>query len=179
MIWATVNSRSCFCWLHRAFPSLAAKNIISLILVLTIWWCPCVESKVMINNKGLLLENRTCCCCGCLVTKSCPTLTWSHGLQSTVLLCPWNFPGKNTGAGCHFLLQGIFPTQTAGSKDITLLTKVRIVKAIVFLLVIYGWESWTIKTAEYWRIDAFQPLEKTLESPLNHKEIKLANPKWN
>ena len=30
------------------------------------------------------------------------------------LLCPWNFPGKNIGVGCHFLLQGIFPTQ--GSK---------------------------------------------------------------
>ena len=27
------------------------------------------------------------------------------------LLCPWDLPGKNTGAGCHFLLQGIFPTQ--------------------------------------------------------------------
>ena len=27
------------------------------------------------------------------------------------LLCPWNSPGKNTGVGCHFLLQGIFPTQ--------------------------------------------------------------------
>ena len=27
------------------------------------------------------------------------------------LLCPWDFPGKNTGMGCHFLLQGIFPTQ--------------------------------------------------------------------
>ena len=34
-----------------------------------------------------------------------------HGLQPTRLLCPWNFPGKNTGMGCHFLLQGIFPTQ--------------------------------------------------------------------
>ena len=28
-----------------------------------------------------------------------------------MLLCPWNFPSKNTGAGCHFLLQGFFPTQ--------------------------------------------------------------------
>ena len=36
---------------------------------------------------------------------------WPHGLQPTKLLCPQNFPGKNTGAGCHFLLQGIFPTQ--------------------------------------------------------------------
>ena len=35
----------------------------------------------------------------------------SHGLQPTRLLCPWNSPGKNTGVGNHFLLQGIFPTQ--------------------------------------------------------------------
>ena len=34
-----------------------------------------------------------------------------HGLQSTRLLCPWDFPGKDTGVGCHILLQGIFPTQ--------------------------------------------------------------------
>ena len=34
-----------------------------------------------------------------------------HGLWPTRLLCPWDFPGKNTGVGCHFLLQGIFPTQ--------------------------------------------------------------------
>ena len=33
------------------------------------------------------------------------------GLQLTRLLCPWGFPSKNTGPGCHFLLQGIFPTQ--------------------------------------------------------------------
>ena len=34
-----------------------------------------------------------------------------HGLFPSRLLCPWKFPGKNTGAGCHCLLQGIFPTQ--------------------------------------------------------------------
>ena len=34
-----------------------------------------------------------------------------HGLQPTRLLCPWDSPGKNTGVDCHFLLQGIFPTQ--------------------------------------------------------------------
>ena len=33
-----------------------------------------------------------------------------HGQQPSRLLCPWNFPGKNTGVGCYFLLQGIFPT---------------------------------------------------------------------
>ena len=42
------------------------------------------------------------------------------------------------------------------SRDITLLTKVRIVKAIVFPVVMYGCESWTIKKAEHYRIDAFE-----------------------
>ena len=37
--------------------------------------------------------------------------SWPNGLQPTRLLCPWNFPSKNTGVGCHVLLQGIFPTQ--------------------------------------------------------------------
>ena len=36
---------------------------------------------------------------------------WPHGLQPTRLLCPRDSPGKNTGADCHFLLQGIFSTQ--------------------------------------------------------------------
>ena len=36
---------------------------------------------------------------------------WPHGLQPTRLLCPWDFPGNSTGVDCHFLLQGIFPTQ--------------------------------------------------------------------
>ena len=36
---------------------------------------------------------------------------WPHGLQPTKLLCPWDSPGKNTGVGCHSLLQGIFRTQ--------------------------------------------------------------------
>ena len=46
-----------------------------------------------------------------LVAQLCPTLCDPHGLQPTRLLCPWDFPGKDTGVGCHFLLQGIFPTQ--------------------------------------------------------------------
>ena len=37
----------------------------------------------------------------------------SHGLQPTRFLHPWNFPGKSTGVGFHFLLQGIFPTQVS------------------------------------------------------------------
>ena len=42
------------------------------------------------------------------------------------------------------------------SRDITLPTKIHLVKAIVFPLVIYGFESWTVKKAERWRIDAFE-----------------------
>ena len=37
----------------------------------------------------------------CLVDKPCPTLLQPHGPQPTKLLCPWNFPDKNTGVGCH------------------------------------------------------------------------------
>ena len=36
---------------------------------------------------------------------------WPFGLQAIRLLCPWDFLGKNTEVGCHFILQGIFPTQ--------------------------------------------------------------------
>ena len=54
MIWATVSSWSCFCWLYRASTSLAAKNIISPILVLTIWWCPCVVFSWVVGRRCLL-----------------------------------------------------------------------------------------------------------------------------
>ena len=49
--------------------------------------------------------------CSCLVTKSCPTLLQPYRLQPIKFLCSWDFSGKNTAVGCHFLLQGIFPTQ--------------------------------------------------------------------
>ena len=44
-----------------------------------------------------------------------------HGLQPTRLLGPWDFPGKNTGLGFHFLLQGIFPTQGCNPRLLCLL----------------------------------------------------------
>ena len=146
---------------------------------------------------------------------------------------PWTFPGKTTGVGCHFLLQGVFPIQGSNpwvlrllhwqagslplshlgrvtslsnisshniniytvsdfilggskitadgdcsheikrrlllgrkvmtnldsilkSRDITLPTEVRLVKAMVFPVVMYGCESWTVKKAERRKIDAFE-----------------------
>ena len=67
------------------------------------------------------------------------------------------------------------------SRDITLPTKVRLVKAMVFPVVMYGCESWTLKKAEHQRTDAFELWcrEKTLESPLDCKEIQPVNPKGN
>ena len=60
------------------------------------------------------------------------------------------------------------------SRDITLPTKVCLVKAMVFPVIMYGCKSWTVKKAECQRIDAFELLqeEKTLESPLDCKEIQ-------
>ena len=66
---------------------------------------------------------------------------WSHGIKRRLLL----------GRKYMTNLEGILK-----SRDITLPTKVCIVKAMVFLVVIYGCESWTIKKAEYRRIDAFE-----------------------
>ena len=66
------------------------------------------------------------------------------------------------------------------SRDITLPTKVCLVKAIIFLVVMYGYESWTIEKAEHRIIDAFELwCWRTLESPLDCKEIKPVHPKGN
>ena len=67
------------------------------------------------------------------------------------------------------------------SRGITLPTKVHLVKALVFPLVMYGCESWIIKKAELQRIDAFELWcwRRLFESPLDCKEIKPVNPKGN
>ena len=66
------------------------------------------------------------------------------------------------------------------SKDITLPTKVRLIKAMVFPVVMYGCESWTMRklsTEELMLLTVV--LEKTLESPLDNKEIQPVHPKGN
>ena len=62
------------------------------------------------------------------------------------------------------------------SRDISLPTKVCLVKAMFFSVVMYGCESWTIKKAEHQRIDAFETVVLEHESPLDCKEIKPVNP---
>ena len=62
--------------------------------------------------KTLCFHCRDCCC---VVVQSLNRVTSCslrpHGLWPTRLLCPWDFPSKNTGEGSHFLLQGVFWTQ--------------------------------------------------------------------
>ena len=67
------------------------------------------------------------------------------------------------------------------SRDVTLPTKLHLVKAMVFPVVMYGCKSWTIKKAECKRIDSFELWcwKKTLESPLDCKEIYSVHPKGN
>ena len=71
------------------------------------------------------------------------------------------------------------PRHHLKSRDITLLTKIHLIKAMVFPVVMYACESWTIKKAEHQRIDAVELLEKTLESPLDCKEIQPVHSKGN
>ena len=66
------------------------------------------------------------------------------------------------------------------SRDVTLPTKVNLVKAMVFPVVMYEYESWTLKKAEHRRIDAFELwCWRRLESPLDNKEIKPVRAKGN
>ena len=76
MICATVSSRSCFCWLYRGCPSLAAKNKISLILVLTIWWW---QTE---NHNHRKLTN---------------LITWTTAVSNSVK--QWALPCRATGDG--------------------------------------------------------------------------------
>ena len=71
------------------------------------------------------------------------------------------------------------PDSVLKSRDITLLTKVHIVKAMVFPVVTCSCESWAINKAECQRIDAFETWCCTSESPLDIKKIKPVNLKGN
>ena len=64
--------------------------------------CSLHVSNVTLNKLLNLYTSVSCCVHNPL---SCQTLQL-HGLQLTRLLCPWDYPGKSTGVGCHFLLQG-------------------------------------------------------------------------
>ena len=94
----------------------------------------------------------------------------SHEIKRCLLL------GRNVMTNIDSILK---------SKDITLLTNVRWVKAMVFPVVMYGCQSWTIKKAEHWRTDAFELWcwRRHLRVPWNSKKsnqwvLKEINPEW-
>ena len=72
----------------------------------------CVREKCIHEDRDFELHDETFMfmMCVCSVAQLCLTLLTSW-IVFPRLLCPWNFPCKNTGVGCHLLLQGIIPTQ--------------------------------------------------------------------
>ena len=104
----------------------------------------------------------------------------------------WNTwaPKITSGGDCsheikrHLLLEGKGMRNLDSvlkSRDITLPTKVHIVKPMVFPVIMYGCETWTTKKAKCQRIDGFKLWcwRWLFKSPLDIKEIKPVNPKWN
>ena len=124
------RTSACLCPLNLMCSSLHPPQALSPYLVfftiLTILWnlvdciyflvhCQCTQLGYKVRREescvvhGCIPHIQHMCVC-VLVTQSCPTLQ-PHELQPTRILCLWNSPGKNTGVGCHFLLQRIFLTQ--------------------------------------------------------------------
>ena len=74
----------------------------------------------------------SCCCCCCKVTSVVSDSVRPHRRQPTRLRCPWAYPGKNTGVGCHFLLlslEQIWIILPPGEKEICLEVMAAIPKA--------------------------------------------------
>ena len=70
------------------------------------------EDSSILQPYLLTLEGEHVCVCVCVCELlGCVQLFAPHGLKAARFLCLWDSPGKNTGVGCRFLLQGIFLTQ--------------------------------------------------------------------
>ena len=106
-----------------------------------------------------------------------PTTSWQTDGETMETVTDFIFLGSKITADCgcnheikRCLLLGrkamIDLASVLKSRDFTLPTNVHLIKAMVFPEVMYGCESWIIKKAEHRRTDAFELLEKTLESPL-------------
>ena len=67
--------------------------------------------KVRVEARDDVSLTSCVCVCVCVSPSVMSNSLWPHGLYPARLLCPRNFPGKNTGVDCHLLLQRIFPTQ--------------------------------------------------------------------
>ena len=80
-----------------------------------------------------------------------------HGLWPIRLLCPWNFPGKNTGVGCHFLFQEIFSTQ--GWNPVSCVS-------CIGMWVLYQWATWEAQSFRYYHLKCFGGISKNKQNYL-------------
>ena len=126
------------------------------------------------------------------IMASGPITSWQIGGETMETVTDFILGGSKTTADgdysheikrCLFLWRKVMTNLDSilNSRDITLPTKVHLVKAMVFPLVMCGYQSWTIEKAECWRMDAFGTVvwEKTLESPWDCKEIQPVHSKGN
>ena len=138
------------------------------------WHCPC--GRKLRGTKAPLDESERGEWKSWLKTQHSKNLNhgiWSHhfmasrwgSIGNSVRLLFWGAPKITADDDCSHeikkcVLLGRKAMTSLGSmlksRDITLLTKVHIVKSMVFPVVMYGFESWTIKEPEHWRIDAFK-----------------------
>ena len=100
--WVAISFSSAWKW------KLKVKSLSHVQLLVTSWTAPYQAPPSMGFSRqeywsGVPLPSPLLCSVG-------SNSFWPHG-QRTTVFCPWNFPGKNTGVGCHFLLQGMFLTQ--------------------------------------------------------------------
>ena len=107
----------CCCSNAGPLPLSLALSSLGLYMVISSAFTP---SKVPITPciwELVVTWGHVCVCVCVCVCAHAPAVAQSsdslrpHELDPIRLLCLWNFPGKNTGAGCHFFLQGIFPAQ--------------------------------------------------------------------
>ena len=85
-------------------------------------FCPYFSNRSSAPEKPILFKTAPCDHESVLCAVfSVSNPLWAHELLPIRLLCPWNFPGKNTGMGCHFLLQEIFLTQGSNPRLLHLL----------------------------------------------------------
>ena len=140
------------------------------------WFCPsCGPSGAspLPLDMGYLLKVAPAPCtatpalCSCWVMVSGPITSWQIDAETVETVADFIFGGSKITADSdwsHEIKRRLLLGRKAmsnldsilKSRDITLPTKVHLVKAMVFPVVMYGCESWTIKKVERWRIDAFE-----------------------
>ena len=102
-----------YCFIRKSFISVTHHFLIHKMgeLVFLRFFSVLIFYNIFIKEETF--KNRVC-----EVAQSC--LTLCDPMDPTRLICPWDFPGKSTGVGCHFLLQGIFLTQGFEPRSSTL-----------------------------------------------------------